>query len=146
MNLTPHFTLEEMTATQTGLENEPGDDEIASLTALCTKVLEPLREQFEPIIIRSGFRSEAVNKRVGGVPDSQHRKGEAADFVCLNHNRKKLAEIAAWALENLPVDQVILEPGWVHISYGPRHRNQGLIWIGTNQYAPVTSPDDFRRA
>lgn len=146
MNLTPHFTLKEMTTTQTGLDNTPNADEIAALTALCTKILEPLREQFGPIIIRSGFRSEAVNKKVGGVPSSQHRQGEAADFVCLNSDRTKLAEIAEWALENLPLDQVILEPGWVHISYGPRHRGQGLIWIATNRYAPVTSPDDFKRS
>lgn len=142
MNLTPHFTLDEMTVTQTGLDNTPNQDEIEALRMLCEKVLEPLREQFGIIDVRSGYRSEAVNTQVGGEKKSQHRKGEAADIVA---REATIQELAAYALDNLPIDQVILEPGWVHVSYGPRHRGQGLIWVGQGQYIPVNNSDDFRR-
>ena len=63
-----------------GLDNTPGERERLALLALVEKVLDPLREALgEPIRITSGYRSPELNRLVGGVPTSQHLKGEAAD-------------------------------------------------------------------
>lgn len=73
MNLGKHFTLEEMTRSQAaarrGLDNSPNNKQLDSMKALVRNVLDPLREALgRPVNINSGFRSEAVNKAVGGAP------------------------------------------------------------------------------
>ena len=79
--LTPHFTLDEMTVTKTGLSNIPNVEQVNQLRILCRDILEPLREKIgQPIIISSAFRSSAVNRAVGGVSNSQHLIGQAADI------------------------------------------------------------------
>ena len=74
---------------------------------LCQKVLQPLRDKFgSAIIVNSGYRSPAVNKAVGGVPTSQHVRGEAADITAGSKERnKRLFEI----LKTIEVDQTIDE-------------------------------------
>ena len=119
-----HFTIEELTVTSTGLDNTPNDEQIAALNALVDNILDPLRDLLgAPITVNSGFRSQEVNARVGGVPTSQHTKGEAADIVCYD-NQKLFDLIKA----NLPFDQVIDEYDlkWVHVSYSDRNRRQEL--------------------
>ena len=76
MKLTPHFSLGEMTKSQTalrlGLDNNPDPDGVASLRTLCWQVLEPVRKHFDrPVIINSGYRAEAVNTAIGSKPTSQ---------------------------------------------------------------------------
>ena len=72
-------------ATENGLDNSPGETELAALKRLAVDVLEPLRECLgAPIIVTSGFRNPAVNRLVGGVAASQHTKGEAADVIRLS--------------------------------------------------------------
>ena len=79
--ISPHFTLEELTTTKTGLSNIPNAEQINFLRILCCDILEPLCEKLGcPLIVDSGFRSPAVNKAVGGVPNSQHLQGQAADI------------------------------------------------------------------
>ena len=79
--LTPYFTLEELTTTKTGISNIPNDNDINQLRNLCRDILEPLREKLGcPLLVDSGFRSQAVNEAVGGVPTSQHLLGQAADI------------------------------------------------------------------
>ena len=77
--LTPHFTLEELTTTKTGLFNIPDVEQTNQLRILCRDILEPLRDKavHAPIIVSSAFRSYSVNKAVGGVPTSQHLLGQA---------------------------------------------------------------------
>ena len=80
--LSPHFTLEEMTVTKTGLKNVPNVSQINHLRMLCVNILEPLRERIgQPIHVNSAFRSSLVNKAVGGVATSQHLSGDAADIT-----------------------------------------------------------------
>ena len=93
-HLSEHFTLAELTKTKSGIDNVPNEEKIENLKRVC-RWLERLRKQWndrygslspdsdEPIIINSGFRSEAVNKAVGGSPTSNHLTGCAVDIrVC----------------------------------------------------------------
>ena len=87
--LSEHFTLGEMTKTKVKrLSNVPTHAAVLNLKNLCENWLELLREEWnkrygegdDPIVINSGFRSEAVNKAVGGVKGSNHLTGCAADI------------------------------------------------------------------
>jgi zinc D-Ala-D-Ala carboxypeptidase len=81
MQLSPHFTLDELTKTDHPFPNVPGPAEIQALKALCTNVLEPIRSHFgRPVIVKSGYRALKVNRAVGSSDGSQHRRGEASDI------------------------------------------------------------------
>ena len=122
-----YFTIAEMTASNVarskGIENVPLVEHKVALTALINNVLDPLREAYgKPIIVTSGYRSQILNKMVGGVPTSQHTKGEAADIV--PKNRKDMKRLWELAQELPDYDQLINEspdphgvPSWIHISY-----------------------------
>lgn len=78
-------------------------------------VLQPLRDYLKKAVnINSGYRSSMVNERVGGVPTSQHCKGEACDFYVKGLSTYDLA-VAVTQL-GLPYDQMILYPTFLHIS------------------------------
>jgi zinc D-Ala-D-Ala carboxypeptidase len=121
MKLSNHFNLSEMTFSQTavrrGINNDPPDAVIQNLTALCEKVLEPLREAAGATIrISSGYRSEKLNAAVKGAKNSQHVTGQAVDLTV--HGLSVADTVALVRKLNLPVDQVIDEfSSWVHISY-----------------------------
>lgn len=84
--LSPHFSLKEMTDSQTarkyGIANVPSPEAVENLRALCVHTLEPLREALGlPIIITSGFRTKALNDKLAHSSErSQHMQGQAADF------------------------------------------------------------------
>ena len=132
MQLTEHFTLHEMTVSQTaarkGVRNVPGAAEIAALVLLCEQVLEPVRAQFgRPVVITSGYRSPRLNTAIGGSASSQHCRGEAADFTVPGVSN---LEVARWMHRHLAYDQLIYEfgeRGWIHASYrAGRLRNMEL--------------------
>jgi zinc D-Ala-D-Ala carboxypeptidase len=129
MLLTPNFHLEEFTRTATGLPNVPNRAERAALQALATNVLQPLRDSIgKPVYITSGFRSAAVNRAVGGVADSQHRSGQAADIQVEGMSSMALARRIVEL--QLPFDQLIEEFGeWVHVSHAPQPRRQQLTAV-----------------
>lgn len=142
--LSQHFTLAELTKTSSKLSNKPDSPiVIANLQAVCTNILEQVREHYKkPIIIHSGYRSPAVNSAVGGKKSSQHCSGEAADFHVTGYS---VYEVATWISENLDFDQLILEnfvpnittSGWVHCSFSKRNRNQELTkFKGSNKFYP----------
>src|SRR5690606_34712544 len=110
MKLTANFTLAELTVTSTGLPNVPTPAEEANLRALAEHVLQPLREAIgRPVLVNSGFRSERVNRAVGGAATSQHRAGQAADIRVPGMSSLELArEILRLGL---PFDQLIEEFG-----------------------------------
>ena len=123
-----YFTIEELTRSTTahlrGIDNTPSQQVINNLTALVDNVLDPLREAWgKPIHVNSGYRCKALNKAVGGVPSSQHMRGEAADITGGSVEANKQLYSLLQRL-NLPVDQAINEHDfrWIHVSYGPRHR------------------------
>lgn len=125
--VTMHFTIEEMYASATakakGIDNKPNAQQMINLVYLCAYVLEPLRVAMgEPIKIGSGFRSRALNKAVGGVYNSQHMKGQAAD-LCIDGDLKKGRRWFDYIKNHLPFDQLIWEKNpktgnyWVHVSF-----------------------------
>lgn len=142
MNLTPHFTLEELTASETaerhGIDNTPTPEHLENLQRLA-EFLETVKEALggKPVMINSAYRGPAVNEKVGGSKSSQHMVGCAADLRIPGMNPREvcLAIIAA----DLPFDQLIQEfydpekkaGGWTHISVtntaGSTPRKQALI-------------------
>lgn len=124
--VTMHFTIEEMYASATakakGIDNKPNVQQMINLVYLCAYVLEPLRVAMnEPIKIGSGFRSRALNKAVGGVNNSQHLKGQAAD-LCIDGDMEKGKKWFNYIKDHLPFDQLIMEHNskgsyWVHVSF-----------------------------
>ena len=82
MKLSDHFTIGELTKTSAmGIDNTPSHAAVLNLKNLCENWLEPLRQRYnKPILINSGFRSEAVNKAIGGVKGSNHLTGCAVDI------------------------------------------------------------------
>jgi zinc D-Ala-D-Ala carboxypeptidase len=133
VRLSKHFSLGEMTKSQTalrlGLDNNPDPDGVASLRTLCEQVLEPVRKHFDrPVIINSGFRAEAVNKAIGSKSTSQHCKAQAADIEIPGVDNLELYQ---WLTDNSDYDQLILEyytgepdSGWVHVSYVSHETNR----------------------
>jgi len=117
MNLTEHFTLDELTATNhRTLDNTPNDDETANLQRLA-EFLEQVKEVLggKPIMVNSAFRSKAVNDSVGSKDTSQHRLGCAADIRVPGMTPD--AVVRAVIAAGLPVDQIIREfDSWTHIS------------------------------
>lgn len=130
-----YFTIKELCASDTarrkGIENEPTPEIVRNLTALVDNILDPLREAWgKPIIVNSGYRCDALNKAVGGVPSSQHKYGQAVDLdVGSRAGNMKLFNLIEEL--DLPFDQLCFEkgntavgPDWVHVSYSPRNRRE----------------------
>ena len=125
--VTMHFTIEEMYASDTakrlGIDNKPTTQKMINLVYLCAFVLEPLRVAMgKPIRISSGYRCERLNKAVGGVYNSQHLKGQAAD-IDIQGDMEFGRKIFGYIRDHLPFDQLIWEHNpktglyWVHVSY-----------------------------
>ena len=126
IRVSKNFALSEMvksaTAERLGVDNSPSDIHLVNLTHLAIHILQPVRDQFGVITINSGYRSPALNAKVGGSKTSQHCNGQAADFESFSTPNPDLAK---WIAKNLDFDQLILEfydgvdpnSGWVHCSY-----------------------------
>ena len=123
MQLSTNFRLSEFTRSDTakrlGIVNECSSvEQVLNLAYLCHMVLQPLRDRFGPIRITSGYRCPELNRAVGGVKNSQHLRGEAAD-IHLPSVEKGLEYLAF--LKTLPaVDELIWErkgnTHWIHVS------------------------------
>lgn len=134
-----YFSIRELTASNTaarlGINNEPDAEATANLYYLVHYILDPLREAWgAPIIVTSGFRSQKLNKKVGGAKTSQHVKGQAADIRTVSDNPKENRRLLELIIKlNLPFDQLINEypdangnPDWIHVSYSQLHRRQTM--------------------
>ena len=146
-HLTPHFTLGELTKTNTKIENVPNEAQVENLKRLCgwlemlrseynrrygglspdpSLSREGSRDQEEPIIINSGYRSEAVNKAVGGVAGSNHLTGCAVDIHVLSKEQAIryaciLLDISDESQEDF--DELLIEQSakslWIHFAVRP---------------------------
>ena len=125
--VTMHFTIEELYASDTakkkGIDNKPAVQQLINLVYLTAYVLEPLRVAMkEPIPISSGYRCPRLNEAVGGVRNSQHMTGQAAD-LSIGGDRAKGRKWFEYIKNHLPFDQLIWERNprtgteWVHVSF-----------------------------
>lgn len=138
IRITDNFTLEEFlrssVADRLGIsQTEPPYEVVVNVTKLCVGVLQPLRSHFgEPVIISSGYRCPDVNKAVGGVYNSQHMKGQAAD-IYLGGDTEKETDYFRWIRNNLDFDQLILEgneqTSWLHVAYVSPSLNRKKAWM-----------------
>ena len=151
MKLSDNFSLNELTKSQTaerkGIDNTPGPNHQENLKSRCEMILQPVRDHFGQVVsVSSGYRSQELCVAIGSSTQSQHAKGEAADFEIFGVSNKELAD---WINENLDYDQLILEywkesdpnSGWVHCSYtNGSNRKQYLRAYkenGSTKYEPV---------
>ena len=144
MKLSEHFTLEELTVSETaarkGLDNTPDNDALYDLKRLALFLEEIRTAVGRPLRINSAYRAPQVNASVGGSKTSQHCKGQAADIrvVGLTPDQVCQAIIAA----KLPFDQVIREfDSWTHVSIpakdkAPRKMALIIDKKGSRPYAP----------
>jgi zinc D-Ala-D-Ala carboxypeptidase len=117
MNLSPHFTLDELTVSQTavrrGIDNKPTIQIVRNLTRLA-ETLELVRALVgRPLTVSSGYRCPDLNKWVGGAPNSAHTLGLAADITCSGLTPQDLARRIRDS--GIEFDQLIYEGTWVHI-------------------------------
>ena len=137
MNDMKYFSIEELCASETAerkkIDNTPNADARLRMQRLIEQLLDPIRAAWgAPITVNSGYRSPALNRTVGGVPTSQHVKGEAADItVGSSAENKRLFDkiIELQKAGRIAFDQLIDESNyaWVHVSYrSGKNRNQTL--------------------
>ena len=155
-----HFTIQELSASATAerlaLDNTPPHAARTMLTILVEQLLDPIRRRYgAPIIVTSGYRCPALNTAVGGVANSHHIVGCAADIIGglppppptgggdLLPNRYLLDIIVQMQREGaIQFTQLIAEQGyrWLHISYVPGMLRNQIIDINTNTVALSESP------
>ena len=129
MNLSAHFTLEELTASQTatrrGIDNTPPATVLGNLRRLAG-LLEQVRAAVGlPIRVSSGYRCSVLNRAIGGATNSAHMTGLAADITAPSLSPRQLA--AAIIAAGVKFDQLIYEGAWVHIGLSAGEpRNQVL--------------------
>jgi uncharacterized protein YcbK (DUF882 family) len=134
---TKNFSYDELIASSTakrlGLDNTPTPEEKEKLRQLAEDILQPIRDAWRaPIIVNSAYRSEAVNKAVGGVKNSQHRLGEAADVTIGGKERnRKLFNFIYKLIQkgDIKVGQLIDEYNyqWIHVSLPRKNKENNQI-------------------
>ena len=131
MNFTISELVKSPTAERLKIDNNPSGVIIMRLTELIRTILQPIRDAYKkPIYVSSGYRCTKLNKAVGGVPTSQHVRGEAADIYVKGDN-KELFILAKKLIDEgkITVGQLIDEYNykWIHISLPTsKHKNQIL--------------------
>lgn len=145
MNLSPNFTLDELTFSQIAarnrINNQPGKETLENLKFLAER-LEEVRSVLggKPILISSGYRCASLNSMLGSKPTSAHVKGLAADFTCPSFGSVRDV-INAIIGSDILYDQVILEyDRWCHIGFAEKNKKPRLQKLiidgkGTRQYA-----------
>ena len=129
VKLSQHFKLGEFLNLGKYPENIPTAPQISNMTYGCRNLLEPARQAIGcPIIINSGFRCEAVNRRVGGVRNSQHLVGQAADIR--PKDNKQFWHLVEFLKAHTLTDQLLTGNGWLHISWNPFGQPRHYVRIG----------------
>ena len=151
--ISEHISLKEATKSNTaqrlGINNFPDNDTLVTMQITAEHIFEPLRNHFnEPICITSFYRSEELNKAIGGSSRSQHCKGEAIDIDDV-YSKATNADFFNYIKNKLEYDQLIWEfgddenPAWVHVSYNlGKNRMRILRAIkenGKTKYIDITN-------
>ena len=128
IRLSPHFTLSEFLNLDKYPDNQPSVQVLFNLKYGCQYLLEPARQVVGPILVNSGFRNPRVNALVGGVRNSQHLLGQAADIR--PKDPRQFAKLVDF-LRNLEyTDQLLTGSGWLHISWNPFAEPRHYIRVG----------------
>jgi hypothetical protein len=154
VNISKHISYKEATRSATalrlGIENTPNEYELQNMEIIAKKVFEPLREAVDaPIKINSFFRSEKLNKAIGGSGKSQHCQGRAIDIDDV-YGSVSNAYMFYYIKDNLDFDQLIWEfgtdanPDWVHVSYVDEDSNRkrclkAIREDGKTKYIDITN-------
>jgi hypothetical protein len=153
IRLSPNFIFAEFlhsnTAINNRIDNTPCDKTydtvLSNATALAKNVLQPIRAQFGPTVITSGYSNTELNRLLGRGANTQHGTGEAADIQI---NGVSMLYVAKWVVANLKFDQLILErrvnaatsrtTTWIHVSFKAdgNNRNQVLYSPRSGVYTP----------
>lgn len=128
-----YFTIKELcksnTAESKNIDNTPSDDIIINLTRLVDNVLDPLREWYnKPIYINSGYRCKQLNNAVGGVSNSYHLKGMAADIDMGDKDDNQ--PLFDYIKDNLSFTELGWEGNgrWVHVAYDPNKLDKEIFY------------------
>jgi hypothetical protein len=143
-NISEHITYREATKSSTairkGLDNTPNMEELSNMELIAEKIFEPLRDHANgPIKINSFFRSQSLNKAIGGaskngIQTSQHCKGQAIDLDD-QYGYLTNAQMFHYIKNNLNFDKIIWEfgndtnPDWVHVSYVNEQKNRNEVLV-----------------
>jgi zinc D-Ala-D-Ala carboxypeptidase len=153
MKISNHLSLLEVsksnTASRKGIDNTPHGEHLNNLISTAQNIFEPIRNHFgAPIFVSSGYRSEELNKAIGGahkiikgeyVATSQHCKGQALDLDNDAVEYPTNKQIFDYIKDNLNFDQLIWEfgteenPSWVHVSYKDEVNNRGQVLKAVKQ-------------
>jgi hypothetical protein len=145
--MAPNFRYKEFirsaTALRLGIRNVPSESEWQSIERVAGNIIQPVRDQFGPIRITSGYRSVELCLKVGSSPRSNHVRGEAVDFEPVS-SKIKLIDIVKWIHMNLEYRELIAEyfpDGWIHVAYR-LHKNVRKLKLKDSQhsYSVVSMP------
>lgn len=129
IKLSNHFQLSEFCNWKKYPQNIPTIQQIANMTYGCRNLLEPAREAIGcPIIINSGFRNPRVNALVGGVRNSQHLLGQAADIR--PKDPQQFQRLVSYLRACEYTDQLLTGTGWLHVSWKPLGIPRHYVRIG----------------
>ena len=128
IKLSNHFTLAEFCNFSKYPDNLPTPQVLFNLKYGCQYLLEPARREVGPIIINSGFRNLRVNALVGGVRNSQHLLGQAADIR--PKDPRQFQRLVDFLRTCDYTDQLLTGPGWLHISWTPFAAPRHLVRLG----------------
>ena len=136
MKLSNNLSVKEVTKSNTakrcGISNEPTIEHLENLKAIALNIFQPARNYFKkPIFVSSGYRSEALNEKIGGSTKSQHSKGQALDLNAHIFGGLTNQQLFKFISDHTDFDQLIWEfgtdeePDWVHVSYASDRINRG---------------------
>ena len=136
MKLSNNLSVKEVTKSNTakrcGISNEPTIEHLENLKAIALNIFQPARNYFKkPIFVSSGYRSEALNEKIGGSKKSQHSKGQALDLDAHTFGGLTNQQLFKFISDHTDFDQLIWEfgtdeePDWVHVSYTSDRINRG---------------------
>lgn len=138
--LTPHFSLEELIATQQRRHDNTPPEAVRAALQRTAERMEEVRSILgdHVVTVSSGYRSPSVNRAVGGAKNSAHLSGLAVDFNCYGFGAPK-AVCRTIAQSALSFDQLIEEGHWTHISFDMSLRRQVLTRTGSGYQRGLTS-------
>lgn len=128
IRLSPHFMLSEFLNLKKYPDNLPDTQQLLCLHYGCLMLLEPARQEVGPIIINSGYRNSRVNALVGGVKNSQHMLGQAADIR--PRDTDMFQQLVEFLKHHPQTDQLLTGTGWLHISWSPLTAPRHFVRLG----------------